>query len=59
MILQRIEKMGIAKKIAGSALAGEPKRYPRYRSADLFCKGHSAQVHHGSVASAAGPSQRR
>ena len=59
MILQRIEKMGIAKKIAGSALAGEPKRYPRYRSADLFCKGHSAQGHHGSVAPATGSSQRR
>ena len=59
MILQRIEKMGIAKEMAGSALAGKPKRYPRYRSADLFCKGHSAQGHHGSVAPVAGPSQRR
>ena len=46
MILQRIEKIGIAKKMAGSALAGEPKRYPRYRPADLFCKGHSAQGHY-------------
>jgi len=60
MILQRIEKMGIAekyeilerfkafiaKKMAGSALAGKPKRCLRCRSADLFCKGHSAQDHY-------------
>ena len=60
MILQRIEKMGIvekrellerlkaliAKKMAGSTLAGKPKRYPRRTSADLFCKGHSAQGYH-------------
>ena len=60
MILQWIEKMGIvekrellerlkaliAKKMAGSTLAGKPKRYPRRTSADLFCKGHSAQGHH-------------
>jgi len=73
MILQRIEKMGIvekrellerlkaliAKKMAGSTLAGKPKRYPRRTSADLFCKGHSAQGHHGNVAPAAGPSQQR
>ena len=73
MILQGIEKIGIvekrellerlkaliAKKMAGSTLAGKPKRYPRRTSADLFCKGHSAQGHHGSVASAAGPSRRR
>ena len=73
MILQRIEKIGIAekceilerlkafiaKKIAGSTLTSKPKRCLRCTSADLFCKGHSAQGHHGSVASAAGPSQRR
>ena len=46
MILQRIEKMGIAKKIAGSALAGKPKRCLRCTSADFFCKGHSAQDHY-------------
>ena len=46
MILQRIEKMGIAKKIAGPTLAGKPKRCLRRTSADLFCKRHSAQGHH-------------
>ncbi|RRF99800.1 MAG: hypothetical protein DUD39_02560 [Coriobacteriaceae bacterium] len=46
MILQRIEKMGIAKEIAGSALAGKPKRCLRCTSADFFCKGHSAQGRH-------------
>jgi transposase-like protein len=56
MILQQIEKMGIAekrellerlkaliaKKMAGSALAGTPKRCPRCKSLSFYCKGHDA-----------------
>ena len=56
MILQQIEKMGIAekrellerlkaliaKKMAGSALAGTPKRCPRCKSVSFYCKGHDA-----------------
>ena len=52
MILQHVEEIGIAKKrelseklkaliakkMAGSALAGKPKRYLRCGSADLCCK---------------------
>ena len=56
MILQQIKKMGIAekrellerlkaliaKKMAGSALAGTPKRCPRCKSLSFYCKGHDA-----------------
>ena len=56
MILQQIEKMEIsekckllerlkaliAKKMAGSALAGTPKRCPRCKSLSFYCKGHDA-----------------
>ena len=56
MILQQIKKMGIAekrellerlkaliaKKMAGSALAGAPKRCPRCKSLSFYCKGHDA-----------------
>ncbi|RRF99324.1 MAG: hypothetical protein DUD39_04885 [Coriobacteriaceae bacterium] len=59
MILQQIAKMGIAdkrapgerlkaliaKKMAGSALAGTPKRCPRCKSVSFYCKGYDA---HGS-----------
>ncbi|MFC2647840.1 MAG: hypothetical protein ACFNZW_07785 [Coriobacteriaceae bacterium] len=54
MILQRVDEIGIAKKrelseklkaliakkMAGSALVGTPKRCPRCESADFCCKGH-------------------
>ena len=56
MILQQIKKMGIAekrellerlkaliaKKMAGSALVGTPKRCPRCKSLSFYCKGHDA-----------------
>ena len=56
MILQQIKKMGIAEKrellerlkaliakeMAGSALAGTPKRCPRCKSLSFYCKGHDA-----------------
>ena len=56
MILQQIKKMGIAekrellerlkaliaKKMAGSALAGTPKRCPRCKSVSFYRKGHDA-----------------
>ncbi|RRF97518.1 MAG: IS1 family transposase [Coriobacteriaceae bacterium] len=32
----------IAKKMAGSALAGTPKRCPRCKSLSFYCKGHDA-----------------
>ena len=40
-LLERLKAL-IAKKMAGSALAGTPKRCPRCKSLSFYCKGHDA-----------------